>query len=234
MRAWVLLLLWIGGDIRLTAQWDPARFRGLVMEKLAERARQTDHLFCDSEDCKPQHEILSELDLPYKNRKSKLMVTATSDPQHNCHACGASLSLFEFELRNGVWALTDSQFSVLEWGQFGGAYRQGISVQALGDQLYGVFLEGGSVNQGIVEKFTNVLARVEREFSLVLRVQTGEDATAGFAGPEGDNWSASVSVARSGQGVRDLLVGSEGVREGKKFRQTDRYRFDGKEYQQVF
>ena len=212
-------------------------FRGgrkLAMKKLGERAHQPDDPFCDHEDCQISHKILGEYDVPYKTRKVRLMVTASNDPQHDCHGCGPSLSLFEFTARDGRWELTDSQFAVIEWGEFGEAASSGVSVALLSDDVYGIFLASSSIHQGMIEEFTNVLASVHGAMKPVAQIQTGENTEGAPQMAGNADWSGTVTVApktwATPAGFRDLIVKITGIDSGKKADRVQRYRFNGTEY----
>ena len=213
----------------LLGQWDSVGNRSLVLGKLYQREHQPDNPFCDHEACTIKHEVLGEYELPYKTRKAKLVVAASTDEHHDCHSCGPALSLFEFTQRAGQWVLTDSQFAVAEWGQFGSSYRSGITVSPLGDDLYGVFLVAGSTHQGYTDQFTRILARVQKAIQQVSEIQTGNDDSGSFT-PGAVDWQASVTVDPRGTGFHDLIVNSSGIRDGEKFRKVERYKFNGSEY----
>jgi hypothetical protein len=213
----------------LSGQWDSVASRSLVLGKLHQRERQPENPFCEHEGCKAQHQVLGEYDLPYKTRKAKLVVTASTDDQHNCHSCGAALSFFEFTQRGVAWTLTDSQFAAAEWGQFGGPYGQGLTIAALSDDIYAIFLAGGEIHQGFLVQSTRVMARIEKKLQRIAMIQTGED-DGGSSSPGALDWRATVTVDPRGAGLRDLIVTSSGIREGKKFREVERYKFNGSEY----
>ncbi len=213
----------------LLAQWDSVANRSLVLGKLHQRERQPGNPFCDPAPCVVKHEVLGEYELPYKTRKARLVVAASTEEHHDCHACGPSLSFFEFTQRGAQWDLTDSQFAVAEWGQFGGAYASGITVSPLGDDKYGIFLVGGSINQGEFNQFTRIMARVHEQFQLIAGIKTAEDNTESI-GAGSTNWHAQVTVDPRGSGFRDLIVTGSGVRDTEKFHTVERYKFNGSEY----
>jgi hypothetical protein len=215
--------------VALLGQWDSVGTRSVVLGRLYERAHQPDNPFCDRESCTLKHEVLGEYELPYKTRKAKLVVTATSDEHRNCHGCGPSLSFFEFTQRGEEWPLTDSQFAVEEWGQFGNAYESGITVSPLGDDVYGVFLVAGSTHQGETDQFTRILARVKKEIRLIAEMQTGSDDGGTFH-PGASDWHAKVTVDARGIGFHDLIVKSSGTRDSQRFNKVERYKFNGLEY----
>jgi hypothetical protein len=213
----------------LAAQWDSVGNRNMVLGKLYQRERQPENPFCESAGCTVKHEVIGEYDVPYKTRKGKLIVATSTDPNHDCHGCGPALSFFEFSLRGKKWELTESYFAVLQWGQFGGAYQQGITVEALGDDLYGIFLPAGSTNQGITSQSTTILARIGKELSVVATIPTLED-TSGGINPGASDWSATISVDPGPARVHGLIVTTSGVKDGEKIAKTERYKFNGKEY----
>jgi hypothetical protein len=213
----------------MLGQWDSVGSRSQVLARLSQREHQPENPFCDHEACTVKHEVLGEYELPYKTRKAQLVVAASTDPHHDCHSCGPALSFFEFTQRGSKWELTDSQFAVTEWGQFGAAYMSGMTVAPLGDDIYGIFLVAGSTHQGYTDQFTRILARVQKEIRQVAEIQIGDDVS-GSLSPGSSDWHAKLTVDPRGTGVHDLIVTSSGIRDGQKFRKIERYKFNGSEY----
>jgi hypothetical protein len=214
------------------APWDSAAKRSEVELRLHARERQSSNPFCEHAPCEVKHQVLGEYDLPYKSHPLKLIVTASNDVQNTCHACAPTVSFFEFTGSPQDWKLEKSQFAITDWGQFGEPYTQGIIVQPLGEDTFGMFLSGGSTHQGYTEEFTQILTPIKGEWMRVADIQTFEDSS-GSLTPGASDWRASIAIDDKGLPPRDLLVTTTGVRDGEKVNKTERYKFNGTEYAQV-
>ncbi len=239
--AGLLLLLWKARPVAAPAlppavsvpklaKWDSVEKRSEAEFRLHQREKQTPNPFCDHTPCQVIHEVLGEYDLPYKGRPTKVVIGASHDKEATCHACAPLLSFFEFEGNEKEWKLVRSQFAITDWGQFGSPYGQGITVDQVGDDLYAMFLAGGSTHQGITESFTQVLLPAKGEWKVVANIQTLEEDS-GSLNPGANDWRASISVEGKGPGPWDLVVTSDGVRDQTPLKnKTERYKFMTAEY----
>jgi hypothetical protein len=198
-----------------------------ALSQLAARTKQPRNPFCEHPGCKISHKVLCERDVP--ELESKIVVTASNEPQNTCHACGPFLSLFEFQHRQSGWALAASEFAFTSWGNFGEAYAGGIKAQKIANDAYGLFLEGGGTNQGYTDTSVTIYARVRGRFRRILNLPTGEDDS-GSLSAGGNHWESEYKLEPGSAGFYDLVVTSHGVRDGKKFSQSRRFRFNGTQY----
>jgi hypothetical protein len=211
--------------VDIQGDWNAEKARTLATQRLVARSREPKNPFCEGKRCNLEHKVLGEYEIPYSDHQAMVVVTASNDPHNDCHACAPYLSVFEFVHRPNGWALTAADFAITVWGQFGEADASGIRVLLIRNNLYGLFLNGGGTNQGETDTTTKIEARIGRHFKQILDLQTGEDVSGGS-----EHWNSQLQVVPRPSGFYELVVKRSGVRDGKKFSETERFRFDGSDY----
>jgi hypothetical protein len=158
-----------------------------------------------------------------------IVVTASIESGSDGHASAPTLSLFEFRHTKSGWWLIDSEIAVTTWGQWGRVYPEDIKVFDIAENTYALFLHGGGTGQGYTVSVISVQARIGDRYQEILRLQYAEDDS-GTLTPGKTDWSSTIKTDRRKTGFYDLIVRKTGKREGKKFSESERFRFDGQKY----
>lgn len=217
--------------------WNQLEAEDEARGALLQRGQEPNNPFCKTPNCSVQHEILGEYELPYKTHKAHLIIGASKERQHTCPTCGAALSFLEFTVSRHVhegdrgtgiplWRVTHADFAVSEWGQRGEPFDKGITVDELGSDVPGIFVERRSTEKGRSQTTTDIYARLNAGFRLVASIPTGCD------GPDAATvWRADIFVDSNPASFRDLIVQSSGTEAGTRLSKTERYRYNGSTYE---
>lgn len=217
-----------GKDI-IAGRWSFRQAKRIVLAKLREAQKRPDKPLCRTDGCDAHHEILGQFPLHYRHRESLILIADSPDPENNCHACGPPLSLFEFEKSERAWVLVDEEAGFRDWGNWGAADPKGITFTRIGNDRYALLLYGGATGGGYLEEGVLVHVRLKDKYQEVLNIQLLVD-DAGTATPGRDKWSAAFKIGPGKTPLDDIMVTRSGVREGKRFSEIERFKFNGKEY----
>ena len=178
--------------------------------------------------CDFSHSHIGEYILSYRDRESILLITASSEGPSDCHACAPALSFFEFVKSDRGWKLQDVSLAVVEWGSWGKIEPE-PKVYVIGDNKYGVVLEGKYMAQGIIQSGTTIFVRLGDSFRDVFTELTGVDDT-GFKGKPRNVWNSEIKIQHGNTGFFDLVVERSGLRDGETFAERELYKFNGRDY----
>jgi hypothetical protein len=183
------------------------------------------------------HKILSQHKYPYKKKDARLIVTSSMRQGSDCFACSTELSFFEFEKRNGEWKLVNSFLGVTNWGHYGVADPEGISVKVIGnngDSICGIMLESSVSHGGSSSSSLDVYTKVGGKLQLILdNAQTsGSNLMGAPKKGRGTNWDSKIAIqpVTSTKGFFNIMVSSKGIREGKSFSEQRIFKFNGQKY----
>jgi hypothetical protein len=213
----------------IQGKWNSTKVETLIRRRLVEEERADINPFSDESGCVINHTILGEYNLRYRDHESIMVVTASIEAESKCHACAPALSLFEFVRNRSGWMLTDSPIAVTTWGQWGQVQAKDVKVFVIGENICALFLHGGGTGQGHTVSRISVQARIGDWYREILDLETAAD-DAGTLAPGQIDWSSTIEIQTGTSGFYDLLVKRAGVRDGKSFSATDRYKFDGQQY----
>lgn len=189
--------------------------------------------FCVVDLCTPVHTIVGQYNLLYRNRETLIVATASIEKESNCHACAPYLSFFEFEKRPNGWKLVNSYIAALRWGQWGKIEPNELKVYVIGNNLYGIQVDGAGMSQGSLVGNMSIYTQVGDSLHEVLTFQTIESNAQARTDenriPE-TFWESHIKVLPGTTGFFDLLVESKGIREGKPFLERKLFKFDGQKY----
>jgi hypothetical protein len=184
------------------------------------------------------HQILSQYKLPYKKKDARLIVTASIREGSDCFACSKDLSFFVFEKQNTAWKLASSHLEITSWGHYGIADAEGISVKIIGnnggDNICGIMLQsfvahgGGS---GTSTTIYTIESGTLRSVFPTIDTSAGNLAGAPAKGRE-VNWDSKITIQpeTGSNGFFNILVKSEGIRNGKPFSENKLFKFNGQKY----
>jgi len=215
----------------IRGKWNSEQIERIVRAKLFEAANADETLFATGGvlTAPIDHWIVGEYNLRYRDRESILVITASIEHGLECHACAPFLSLFEFERSRTGWKMIDSTFAVNRWGQWGRVDEKDVKVFVIGDNIYALFLDITGTGQGYLVSRTSVQLRVGDRHKEALNVETAE-SDSGTMDPGKHEWSSVIKIITGTSGFYDLLVERKGVREGRYFEETERFKFDGRQY----
>jgi hypothetical protein len=174
-----------------------------------------------------KHEIIGFYDLP----SVKIAIVSTAPSQNfDCHACAPKLSFFVFEQKNGKWEISQSLINQLSLGSWGEApSKTDFKAIKLGNGTYGLDVQSAGGGQGYFETYTMIYLIGPYTMKKILDVQTGLD-DGGTINPGQNSWKATLTYEDKNAPLYDIVLEVEGVKDGKSFYETKRYRFDGTEY----
>lgn len=223
-------------SVDVAGKWDSVKAWNVVDAVVKARERDPRNLFCSETPCKAIHTRLGEYALLYRNKESILLALASIDEGLDCHACAPKLSFFEFEKRDRGWKLIDSAIAVVAWGSYGkvnafGEVWSDPKVHVIGENIYGVVLEGEYMAQGIIQSDTAIYAKVGDSFKKIFNIQTSDDDTGHYlTGKPRNDWKSEIKIQSGATGFFDLVIERRGIRKGQKFMEMELFKFDGKEY----
>jgi hypothetical protein len=215
--------------VEIYGKWDSSKIADLLRAKLFEEEQRKPNPFSELDNCVIDHQILGEYYLPYRAHESMVVVTASIESGRTFHACGPALSVFEFRRTGFGWRLVDSEIAVTSWGQWGRVYPENVKVFDIAKNMYALFLHGGGTGQGYTVGVISVRARIGDRYQEVLNLQYAEDDS-GTLTPGRIDWSSTIKPDRRTTGFYDLLVRRKGMRDGKQFSESERFKFDGQKY----
>lgn len=222
-------------DIDIKGTWNYEEAKKIALPYLLTNSWSKDKHICKNlYPCNPIHTFIGDYNLSYRNREVLIVVAATIDRISRCHSCSPALSLFEFEKRPTGWKLVNSFISAMAWGTWNVVKQDEIKVMVIGDNRYGIVLEGGWMFTGTVGYSTAIYAYVGDSLSEVLSpLQTFENnggiRTSLNRIPE-ENWNSHIKVQPGATGFFDLTIETEGIRRGKSFKEKKLFKFNGKKY----
>lgn len=216
---------------QIRGKWDSAQIERIVRAKLVEAANSEMRPFAiEGSPMEPiDHWVVGEYNLKYRNRESILVIAASIEHGSDCHACAPFLSLFEFERSRTGWKLIESTLAVNTWGQWGRVDENDVKVFVIGENLYALFLDITGTGQGYLASRTSVQTVVGDAYKEVLNIQTAE-SDSGTMAPGKDDWNSVIKMVPGTSGLYDLLVQRKGVRQGRSFEESERFKFDGRKY----
>lgn len=226
----------------INGKWSSKDAQQLVMKQLDEHEAQNKFKFqknstdqtgedkSNPKDFDLTHTFLGEFYVPYRNRETMVIATASNYESNNCHACAPSLSFFELVKNESGWATGSVNIDAFDWGSWGEFNPEDMKVLAVGDNIYGVVLESGYTAQGVVDIATAIYVQIGDEFREVFQINTSHND--GGAGMHATNsaWDSEIIFRKEGVGFYDFLLIRKGTKDSKKFVEEELYKFDGKKY----
>ncbi|KAF0239961.1 MAG: Uncharacterized protein FD167_4275 [bacterium] len=166
-----------------------------------------------------------------------LLITAALAPERACHACAPMIGSFIFKKNGNTWDLEIEEKCLLELGSYG--IPPDAKLIKIGKDNYATLFETSDTGQGRNYQGITVFAKIDKAFSNVLDIETGEDNS----GNCGDNlapcWSYSSKyefVPGKNENFFDFKItttgtsGAEGEKTTASVNENKLYQFDGKEY----
>jgi|ERR1051326_1118004 hypothetical protein len=105
------------------------------------------------------------------------------------------LSFLEFTVSRQFWRVTHADFAVTEWGQRNDAFDRGITVEALGYDVPGIFVAHRLMDKDGSRTTTDIYARQVAGFRLVASIPTE------YREKAGTDWKAEISNVRTIAGL---------------------------------
>ncbi|MBX3327359.1 MAG: DUF805 domain-containing protein [Nitrospira sp.] len=160
----------------------------------------------------------------------------------DCHACGAMIDAITYRLVSGRWETLSTQIPFTQAGEYGEAGTPSIgSLQylRLSDKSVALLIPTGWGQAGSVGTGRHIISFSSTQWRDLGLLETG--GSNGEGCDIGDRercyeYDGEVSVAPEGKAgtYPDLIVVFSGTDESGKSPSSARYRFDGKEYTQVY
>jgi hypothetical protein len=225
--------------VDITGKWNPEEAKKIALSVLQNFSWKTIIDFCSSEvdiasSCKPEHHFLGEYSLSYKDREVKIVATDSIEKltygTADCHACAPYLSFFEFEKRATGWKLVNPYIATLRFGSFGKVRPEGVNVYEIGNNNFGIQLEGGFTNNGVTVMYTSIYANVGDSLSEVLELQTAEENGAALPKNNLTAWESKLAFQACTTRFCDLQVQRDGIRKGQPFHERELFKFNGRKY----
>ncbi len=191
--------------VNIEGNWNQQKALDLVLPELTEQQWHSVEGFCFGSSCNPEHTFLGEYNLLYNiDKEAIILVTSSINTDSSCYACVPSLSFFEFERRPRGWKWTNSDIAVLRWGAWGKVDPSDVNVLTIGENLYGVVLDGTDFHQGILSGNTKIFARIGDSFKELLSLETMKnDASRYTDGPKND-WNSEIKIEPTTTGLYNL------------------------------
>lgn len=215
----------VSADIR--GDWDASAAWSLVNSKLKNKTPP----FCRGSliPCKQiDHQALGEYTLLFRESQSIVLLSATKSPQHNCHPCGASISVFEFSKKDDGWYLEVEDIFALEIGSWGGLEAVDVAVRAIGSEVYGLFFVLGYTQMGESSDVTFVYCKLGDEYRVIFDWITSGSAV-GMDG-SGYDWETEINILDGVTGIFDMQVTVNDNEAGRRPAEDLLFRFDGQGY----
>lgn len=146
-----------------------------------------------------KHTFVGENSVEANGQQAMLVTFETAPQNFDCHACAPYLSFFEFDKRPNGWKLADSELGVVQAGNFGSYSATELSVRALGNNTWGIFVGDGSTNQGVTVEVVRIFAKIDNKLRQVLFIETGESEA-------GQGWKSTITPVPAATGLDDLDI----------------------------
>jgi hypothetical protein len=142
------------------------------------------------------HKVIGEYSVGLTTGNNRLVVTSSSDPVNDCHACAPQLSFFSFLEIDQKWVRTWSQIAALKRGAWGEFLGKQIMVHAIAPDHYGIFIETSFTGQGYSNSHLEIYYPPQPRLKKILVVCIAADSSGAFEKTDKEyfEWEANYKV----------------------------------------
>ncbi len=165
-------------DLEIAGRWNPEIATGLAKNKIREssEAYASRKKTCDADTggyevgCDTVIREVGTYNLAYHDKESIVLVYGIS--QGECHVCGVTVSIFEFEKKPEGWDLVLQDIDVIHTGTWGLLLPNSVNVYPIGNNIFGIFIDNGYGSQGAAMFFKSIYVKIADEYKEVLDICT--------------------------------------------------------------
>ncbi|HAI68642.1 MAG TPA: hypothetical protein DCM38_04290 [Gammaproteobacteria bacterium] len=189
----------------------------------------------DSNVSELNHFILNSYYLKYdKNDERFIMAAYSKPPDFECHVCAPTFSFIEFKkLDEEGWILGRKHLGILTTGAWGEP-PESIKVHILGNETWGVFIEGSYTQMGQFTSMTSIYVDLAGAYHEVFSEVTYEDNSASGieeGEPDYSSLKSDISIRPvPGAPFFDLVVTTNGIQGTQQISEEKIFKFDGQRY----
>ena len=163
--------------------------------------------------------------------ENKIALYYSRDKEHDCHVCDVDISVFEIENKEGKWIKKEEYINAFQDGSYGKPPTKMLAL-TIGYGKYGILAWGHYMQHGFIDEWITLHTPLGKKMSEVLKEYVHEDDEG--AHPRKDNkytnWTSEIEFIKEGYGFYDIKITKKGKKEGKKFTETNIYKFNGEKY----
>lgn len=179
--------------------------------------------------CKIAHAAIGKYSLVYGSKEVTLLLYSSIDDGLACHSCSPFISIFEFEKLPGGWLHSQSDIAVFQWGSWGSMDAANVVARPIGPNTFGISFDLGYTQGGYTERAVAIWAKLADAYQKILHIPSGLDDS-GIVSPGQNRWTSILALERSDLGLYPISVSADGILDGRPFRSTTRFEFNGIEY----
>lgn len=178
-----------------------------------------------------KHELIGIYDIPYAGKHGKLGLAYTNSERNNdCHACSPRISFFLFVMNNGQWGLEVSDINAESIGSWGNPpSKDAFKVIEIGKDIYGIVIDTSYGNQGCFSDYRAIYQPMNGKFKEIFSDEIAYDSTA-FGTATNSSWKSNFAFRQSNGYLYDIIMRSNGTKDGVSFKKETIYKFDGTKY----